>query len=141
MLNAFRHHGNSHVVVVAIAVELVGCSTPFGIMGILTGTRGATSSGPFVLNAFRHHGNSHPNSRRSTLRFLISAQRLSASWEFSPSRTVSSRTNSACSTPFGIMGILTVWCRDSMSFGIRAQRLSASWEFSPLLPRLKRRSV
>ncbi len=84
VLNAFRHHWNLHVGLgAAVGQLLIGCSTPFGIIGIFTGRRptstAATSraqrlsasleSSPHaticrlprlhVLNAFRHHWNLH----------------------------------------------------------------------------------
>src|SRR5688500_19629786 len=37
VLNAFRHHRNSHPVTEANGVSRVMCSTPFGIIGIRTG--------------------------------------------------------------------------------------------------------
>src|SRR6266436_4971439 len=85
------------------------CSTPFGIIGILTdadahlmtdtgGAQRLSASSEFshtpngfcgrkmlVLNAFRHHRNSH-----------------GANCPAMP-------TSSMCSTPFGIIGILTGW--------------------------------
>jgi len=36
VLNAFRHHGNSHLVRFGGLFVRILCSTPFGIMGILT---------------------------------------------------------------------------------------------------------
>src|SRR5205807_857354 len=35
------------------------CSTPFGIIGILTAQTSPPTRQPSVLNAFRHHRNSH----------------------------------------------------------------------------------
>src|SRR5690242_2664954 len=60
------------------------CSTPFGIIGILTTFNTETAdSDNIVLNAFRHHRNSHTLPHSLNLTFW-SAQRLSASSEFSP---------------------------------------------------------
>ncbi len=39
VLNAFRHHRNSHVLLGAAVYVLGLCSTPFGIIGILTDSR------------------------------------------------------------------------------------------------------
>ena len=131
VLNAFRHHRNSHRKRQNSAEKKRrGCSTPFGIIGILTHrvevnqnriecaqrlsassefslSRDESDCGPDqVLNAFRHHRNSHPP------------------------HSVSLSAGCRCSTPFGIIGILTfsrrirLWTRSS------AQRLSASSEFS-----------
>ncbi len=107
-----------------------------------------------MLNAFRHHRNSHITKWTTPLARMDGAQRLSASSEFShlPSRALCS--NYTCSTPFGIIGILTkarvkpniIISTCSTPFGIigilteyshtfppassSAQRLSASSEFS-----------
>jgi len=184
VLNAFRHHRNSHtkrlkpatpvplraqrlsassefslICFAQDAIHFDGCSTPFGIIGILTSSpgigtlyrgvlnafrhhRNSHSQRPAdaevlrsVLNAFRHHRNSHSNRTSSWRRRLISAQRLSASSEFSlghqietdsnphvlnafrhhrnshtEGQSVSSRGR-RCSTPFGIIGILTLHCQ------------------------------
>src|SRR3990172_7925176 len=85
----------------------------------------------FVLNAFRHHRNSHAGgehafffpvspqrlsassefSRRSLVFWASSvaprAQRLSASSEFSRANMGHNPASHPCSTPFGIIGILT----------------------------------
>ena len=58
VLNAFRHHWNSH---------LIGS----GVLCCMT----------LVLNAFRHHWNSHLR-RGNRCQDLLCAQRLSASLEF-----------------------------------------------------------
>src|SRR3990172_7925175 len=89
-------------------MQLFSCSTPFGIIGILTLGASTLFSFPSVLNAFRHHRNSHAEAlfsgRRRSLLVLNAfrhhrnshgptwgttlpvtrAQRLSASSEFSP---------------------------------------------------------
>ena|ERR1700741_2578145 len=108
VLNAFRHHRNSHKCLCLRRHTFVRCSTPFGIIGILTActwfhltetwrAQRLSASSEFslfilvhdcpafvdVLNAFRHHRNSHPNRRFSFLPNGRSAQRLSASSEFS----------------------------------------------------------
>ncbi len=60
MLNAFRHHRNSHPAFAAAFSLALKCSTPFGITGTLTSTSAAARSESLgVLNAFRHHRNSH----------------------------------------------------------------------------------
>ncbi|MCU1263780.1 MAG: hypothetical protein JWM21_98, partial [Acidobacteria bacterium] len=83
VLNAFRHHRNSHSQRTLVALSLSRCSTPFGIIGILTFVAWHRTIRPFlcstpfgiigiltrsagrclsrirVLNAFRHHRNSH----------------------------------------------------------------------------------
>ena len=87
VLNAFRHHWNSHDYRVEQAVTGSGaqrlsaslefpqqvvmglwhtdelCSTPFGIIGIPTNRRGDADDSKDVLNAFRHHWNSHGSAR------------------------------------------------------------------------------
>src|SRR6266511_456134 len=60
------------------------------------------------------------------------AQRLSASSEFSPGNSSwSCSAVSRCSTPFGIIGILTPLVDNPNALAACAQRLSASSEFSP----------
>src|SRR6266545_826161 len=83
VLNAFRHHRNSHSRESVLVVSCFACSTPFGIIGILTicqkesqkvengcstpfGIIGILTSGTFTTTAANE-----------------SAQRLSASSEFS----------------------------------------------------------
>ena len=44
--------------------------------------------------------------------------------------TVRQPRKQLCSTPFGIMGILTGGVANLAKVFVRAQRLSASWEFS-----------
>ncbi len=63
VLNAFRHHRNSHV---------LGQNTERVAL--------------FVLNAFRHHRNSHGLAHKGRQSFIDGAQRLSASSEFSRAR-------------------------------------------------------
>ena len=108
VLNAFRHHRNSHAAGLKAYVSSVQCSTPFGIIGILTRRQNEhpSSSSP-VLNAFRHHWNSHIQSKANRLLFWIRR----------------------CSTPFGIIGILTPMPIFGSTTVARAQRLSASSEF------------
>ncbi len=107
MLNAFRHHRNSH--------RLTNNTQAPGLQ--------------LVLNAFRHHRNSHPRSASSS-RKTSGAQRLSASSEFSRSANGLSFCVDLCSTPFGIIGILTAAAHRSLTALSSAQRLSASSEFS-----------
>ena len=107
VLNAFRHHRNSHHVSPGHKRRIDLCSTPFGIIGILTlkvlsNRRGLSraqrlsASSEFsqemlaeaafrwrVLNAFRHHRNSHKTNAEEEQATIL------------------------CSTPFGIIGILT----------------------------------
>ena len=132
MLNAFRHHWNSHWHSFDLAAPKNLCSTPFGIIGIRTrfnfqrrfaflSAQRLSASLEFahnaqfvtsahykeVLNAFRHHWNSH--------------------------RTFSSRgvNIDKCSTPFGINGIRTTGETGSgAAVFASAQRLSASLEFA-----------
>jgi len=107
VLNAFRHHRNSHRQDVLRLSSFQPCSTPFGIIGIHT----------LILNA-------------ATRADYSSAQRLSASSEFTPEHDHASFTSCWCSTPFGIIGIHTGMTQPGeTSFG-RAQRLSASSEFT-----------
>ena len=47
--------------------------------------------------------------------------------------TVRQPRKQLCSTPFGIMGILTGGVANLAKVFVRAQRLSASWEFSLVL--------
>ena len=163
MLNAFRHHRNSHHGTASGPVSFMKCSTPFGIIGILTGLKivfGAAlamCSTPFgiigiltsvntvmssavksaqrlsaslefsqraprrpqsrsaaVLNAFRHHWNSHWSIPRTSPSLSSGAQRLSASLEFSPGMTGMELRAYGCSTPFGIIGILTAYIESWM---------------------------
>ena len=60
VLNAFRHHWNSHLAIAEPDIILLECSTPFGIIGIRT------------------------TAAMTTATVDISAQRLSASLEFAP---------------------------------------------------------
>ena len=107
-----------------------------------------------VLNAFRHHRNSHTCSALLSKGLIRGAQRLSASSEFSLSRRRWARCSSQvlnafrhhrnshllggnavaraimCSTPFGIIGILTGVTFHVSKENQCAQRLSASSEFS-----------
>src|SRR5687768_7926499 len=111
VLNAFRHHRNSHPVTEANGVSRVMCSTPLGIIGIRTGLIDALGDAP------------------------KSAQRLSASSEFAPDSTgvLSSRSLSAqrlsASSEFALSGCSTGSERQS-----GAQRLSASSEFAQCSP-------
>ena len=110
VLNAFRHHWNFHGIAgFAVMHYHVQCSTPFGIIGIFTGSRytvikashacstpfgiigiftqrlsASLEFSPAVLNAFRHHWNFHPPARADFCDLNL------------------------CSTPFGIIGIFTV---------------------------------
>ncbi len=131
------------------------CSTPFGIIGILTlepvcsRVRGSSAqrlsaSSEFslhldgvrkqiklVLNAFRHHRNSHARRegfRTQGNRVLNAFRHHRNSHKIRPCNANRVRP---CSTPFGIIGILTPKShRDRCSYRC-AQRLSASSEFSP----------
>ena len=84
-----------------------------------------------VLNAFRHHRNSHRCGRESRESFW--------SWCSTPFGIIGILTVKVavhrevvhqCSTPFGIIGILTSLPRPTTYINQRAQRLSASSEFS-----------
>ena len=111
VLNAFRHHRNSH---------FRGRSD---VLALLT-----------VLNAFRHHRNSHAMVARLHSLNTQGAQRLSASSEFALRWSDGSHLSWSCSTPFGIIGIRTVGSDGWRAAVFRAQRLSASSEFAPSLP-------
>src|SRR6266511_640107 len=130
VLNAFRHHRNSHPPISSCHERTRMCSTPFGIIGILTSACSAnirevncaqrlSASSEFsrqrpaslcgqqsVLNAFRHHRNSH-------LPSLYHHASLSVLNAFRHHRNSHSRSKTdflpvlQCSTPFGIIGILT----------------------------------
>src|ERR1041384_5084814 len=110
VLNAFRHHRKTHWSTrrarhslsnsaqrlsassedslehpqgASLIVEQ--CSTPFGIIGRLTGApAGRVTHCRTVLNAFRHHRKPHWSTRRARHSLSNSAQRLSASSEDSP---------------------------------------------------------
>jgi hypothetical protein len=108
VLNAFRHHRNSHLGISAVSLSISRCSTPFGIIGILTHLDLVQSvSEDFVLNAFRHHRNSHPNPA------LLATSYQNVLNAFRHHRNSHSLitdifpTIDRCSTPFGIIGILT----------------------------------
>ncbi len=158
VLNAFRHHWNLHHVPRRTSLYVT-----------------------LVLNAFRHHWNLHKKLLISANEELSGAQRLSASlesslriarlsqfplvvlnafrhhWNLHSPSNVHGPGVCLCSTPFGIIGIFTVFIipalpvriRCSTPFGIigiftprwsnacrvveGAQRLSASLESSPLM--------
>ena len=96
-----------------------------------------------MLNAFRHHRNSHLRTSFAALARALSAQRLSASSEFSLPRPRVVSLVTKCSTPFGIIGILTSTFRVLTESTYCAQRLSASSEFSrhPLPRKFHRKYV
>jgi len=178
VLNAFRHHRNSHTL---NGIQWDGgsraqrlsassefslawmdfrngvweCSTPFGIIGILTPTRvrvrwamqsaqRLSASSEFSLAAPQRPLKVGLRAQRLSASSEFSpivfgeipalkecAQRLSASSEFSPidTRVIGSRPL-GCSTPFGIIGILTRRTMRLFPAPSGAQRLSASSEFS-----------
>ncbi len=154
MLNAFRHHRNSHVCRRAVSATGKMCSTPFGIIGILTTAAHAThhkqscaqrlsASSEFspgfaprpslkalVLNAFRHHRNSHLLDLQgsSGMGLVLNAFRHHRNSHLR--ETDALRFELRCSTPFGIIGILTRAEMSSRADSTCAQRLSASSEFS-----------
>src|SRR2546427_624020 len=109
------------------------CSTPFGIIGILTPATEIYQVSPLRCSTpFGIIGiltlSTKPHERSD-----LSAQRLSASSEFSLIFSFSYLKSAIlCSTPFGIIGILTAYARKKGStLTSGAQRLSASSEFSP----------
>src|ERR1051325_4819732 len=86
VLNAFRHHRKTH----------------------FPNTPAATTADTQVLNAFRHHRKTHSERIKGTVKWF-SAQRLSASSEDSQLKlTLRKATERECSTPFGIIGRLTL---------------------------------
>jgi len=108
VLNAFRHHRNSHV------WPVLNMASPANVLNAFRHHRNshmrAVSSGVgavSVLNAFRHHRNSHSRLPAPPPTRITSAQRLSASSEFSRVATANFTRAIIC-----------------------AQRLSASSEFS-----------
>ena len=108
VLNAFRHQWNHHASNIVASSIPGGCSTPFGINGIITRfATGGRGGYVCVLNAFRHQWNHHMvgygESRKEGL---------------------------LCSTPFGINGIITQTRLQGRRANRRAQRLSASMESS-----------
>jgi hypothetical protein len=135
------------------------CSTPLGIKGILTRAGERSVRRPRnVLNASRHQRNTHRSGITPAAPALPSAQRLSASKEYSlgrfGKRLVSSKIPGGaqrlsaskeyslrekffagafalCSTPLGIKGILTLNRKVTPNQANGAQRLSASKEYSP----------
>ena len=156
MLNAFRHHRNSHydtppafgvgdpcstpfgIIGIHTRVigeplgEGIGCSTPFGIIGIHTSPPiSCFSCLSSVLNAFRHHRNSHSSAHSFTSR-RRSAQRLSASSEFTRSSTASFIAAQSGAQRLSASSEFTRWSSARrVSQNSRAQRLSASSEFTP----------
>src|SRR6266446_4538178 len=109
VLNAFRHHRNSHTVASGFTVTTVMVLNAFrhhrNSHGLSIPAIGTPKT--CVLNAFRHHRNSHyPDGTKQIQGY--SAQRLSASSEFSRRHGIAHWTRNPCSTPFGIIGILTV---------------------------------
>src|SRR5438270_26805 len=106
VLNAFRHHRNSHNRAVAsrprpscaqrlLALSDFSLMLQFFFFFICC-----------LLNPFRHHRNSHQTPYSSPIFFNL------------------------CSTPFGIIGILTRLAGGVLLLKVSAQRLSASSEFS-----------
>jgi len=84
-----------------------GCSTPFGIIGIHTtaistlDSKVQTCSTPFGIIGI------HTRANTASCFASFSAQRLSASSEFTPSDKFQVAGLFVCSTPFGIIGIHT----------------------------------
>ena len=85
VLNAFRHHRNSHSLTEIFTVSATTCAQRLSASSEFTRTLLEIQKGISpVLNAFRHHRNSH------TL-----------------DKVFSTRVYKSCSTPFGIIGIHT----------------------------------
>ena len=133
VLNAFRHHRNSHFFPLSVTYRSLVCSTPFGIIGIHTITSLAivrvsgraqrlSASSEFtprarpvtvtVLTFCAQRLSASSEFTRcknfSGLRPRFSAQRLSASSEFTPQIEARKDKLLQCSTPFGIIGIHTL---------------------------------
>jgi len=131
VLNAFRHHRNSHNTLRCVFGGDSLCSTPFGIIGIRTcpdWARAVTEkmcSTPFGIIGIRTRHMS------LSITSITGAQRLSASSEFA---------RPAPSSLFSIKSVLNAFrhhrnshylnCR-CRTCGYCAQRLSASSEFAP----------
>ncbi len=109
VLNAFRHHRNSHYLFFERRAHCLRCSTPFGIIGILTGdTAVVYLNRKFSAQRLSASSEFSLNARGPQQSELQGAQRLSASSEFSQTYREVRRLNYLCSTPFGIIGILTL---------------------------------
>ncbi len=131
VLNAFRHHWNSHYSEDSGSAAGFKCSTPFGIIGILTKRACLKNVKTDVLNAFRHHWNSHVG---ENLKPYYEENGCSTPFGIIGILTTSPALRRGimivCSTPFGIIGILTSRFSRSSDERSGAQRLSASLEFS-----------
>ncbi len=132
MLNAFRHHRNSHRGLARYQPKKSMCSTPFGIIGIHTHTafwlRCRDHSCAQRLSAsseFTHEQGFEP------VMCVVCAQRLSASSEFTRSQQPQDRAQAVSAQRLSASSEFTrpspwrdTFCR------VRAQRLSASSEFT-----------
>ena len=180
MLNAFRHHRNSHLRAGAIYRAFIGsaqrlsassefspCASSLTKSAIKCAQRLSASSefSPpnlakhiqrnscaqrlsassefslsgdagnlsrlLVLNAFRHHRNSHSYITISRNQIFIRCSTPFGIIGILTRRCLNTRKpSSRCSTPFGIIGILTIGIGPPPSPVNCAQRLSASSEFS-----------
>ena len=108
------------------------CSTPFGIIGILTAPRAQflarvwcaqrlSASSEFsppvfefkvilfaVLNAFRHHRNSHTQYPHILDHVLLCSTPFGIIGILTEAVLTPDESTALCSTPFGIIGILTL---------------------------------
>ena len=156
MLNAFRHHRNSHTRGVfpddiSVSAQRLSASSEFAldyrrpscprVTLVLNAFRHHRNSHLFpnkvrasqhsVLNAFRHHRNSHP-CQPSGRWSLQCAQRLSASSEFAPSKRYVPRPSLHVLNAFRHHRNSHVAELADVAEQMKsAQRLSASSEFAP----------
>jgi len=134
VLNAFRHHWNSHRVATPKAA-CIGCRAQrlSASLEFTLGRRRNCGTGFHVLNAFRHHWNSHDSQLlnvQAPIPQVLNAFRHH--WN-SHGRWGWSMWDEkgTCSTPFGIIGIHTSFLSRSLIVpSLCAQRLSASLEFT-----------
>ena len=108
------------------------CSTPFGIKGTFTGSRGpAQLRGQVVLNAFRHQRYFHMKRAGILTEGFECSTPFGIKGTFTSLGALNDCITRQCSTPFGIKGTFTRTKGTWAGPGRCAQRLSASKVLSP----------
>src|SRR5215213_8793329 len=111
------------------------CSTPFGIKGTFTGSRGpAQLRGQVVLNAFRHQRYFHMKRAGILTEGFECSTPFGIKGTFTSLGALNDCITRQCSTPFGIKGTFTRTKGTWAGPGRCAQRLSASKVLSPRSP-------